>query len=283
MWRTSRSFCRGRLSWEDEPSKSSPSAPFSGVVEPSLLHEAIMKPTFLTAEWRDLVILNYPVEPSILASHVPRGTELDDWHGNTFISLVAFSFLNTRVKGIPVPFHRHFEEINLRFYVRFKGPEGWRRGVVFFREVVPKRAIASIARWLYNENYVACPTRSSRQQAATGGQTLEYGWLHKGEWLLIGCTHSGSPSLPKEGSEEEFITEHYWGYTSQRDGSTVEYRVEHPQWNVWPGSDHVASGDFAGFYGPEFAAALAGPPTSALVADGSAVTVRAGAPLVQTV
>jgi uncharacterized protein YqjF (DUF2071 family) len=246
-----------------------------------MLNGPNMKPGFLTAEWRDLVMLNYPVESSILAPHVPRGTELDEWDGNTFISLVAFSFLNTRVKRIPVPFHRDFEEINLRFYVRFKGPEGWRRGVVFVREVVPKRAIASIARWLYNENYVACPTRSNPRHAADGSQIREYGWCHKDKWLSIGATYSGSPSLPKEGSEEEFISEHYWGYTSQRDGSTVEYRVEHPQWNVWPASDHVASGDFAEFYGPEFAAALAGPPSSAFVADGSAVIVREGTQLEQ--
>lgn len=110
-----------------------------------------MKPVFLTAEWRNLVMLNYPIEPSILAPHVPQGTELDEWGGTTFVSLVAFSFLDTRVKRIPIPFHRDFEEINLRFYVRLKVPEGWRRGVVFVLEVVPKRAIASVARWLYNE------------------------------------------------------------------------------------------------------------------------------------
>ncbi len=242
-----------------------------------------MKPAFLTAEWRDLVMLNYPVEPSVLAPHVPRGTELDEWGGNTFISLVAFSFRNTRVKRIPVPFHRDFEEINLRFYVRYRGEEGWRRGVVFVREVVPRRAIASIAKWLYNENYVACPTRSESRQTRDGGNVLEYGWCHEGSWLSIGATYSKAPSLPKEGSEEEFITEHYWGYTSQRDGSTVEYRVEHPQWRVWPASDHVATGDFAGFYGPEFAESLARSPSSAFVADGSPVVVRDGAQLRQAV
>ena len=119
-----------------------------------------MNPVFLTAEWRDLVMLNYAVDPAILVPHVPNGTELDTWEGTTFTSLVAFSFLSTRVKSLPIPFHRDFEEINLRFYVRAKGPEGWRRGVVFVKEVVPRLAIASVARWLYNENYVACPTRS---------------------------------------------------------------------------------------------------------------------------
>jgi uncharacterized protein YqjF (DUF2071 family) len=240
-----------------------------------------MRPAFLTAEWRDLVMLNYPVESSILTPRVPRGTELDEWHGNTYISLVAFSFLKTRVKRIAIPFHRNFEEINLRFYVRYKAPEGWRRGVVFVREVVPRRAIASIARWLYNENYVACPTRSEPRQGANGARILEYRWRNEGKWLSIGAEYNGASSPPREGSEEEFITEHYWGYASKRDGGTIEYRVEHPQWKVWSASNHMARGDFGGFYGPEFAGALAGSPSSAFVADGSAVIVRDGAPLEQ--
>lgn len=238
-----------------------------------------MNPVFLTAEWRDLLMLNYEVEPTVLFPHVPSGTELDDWNGTVFTSLVAFSFLDTRVKRLPIPFHRNFEEVNLRFYVRAKRPDGWHRGVVFIREVVPRRAIAAIARWLYNENYVACPTRSTlTEDRTTNSRCLEYAWRHGGEWLSIGARCSGTPSLPEEGSEEEFITEHYWGYSCQRDGSTVEYQVEHPRWQVWPATDHVARGDFGRFYGAEFAVCLAQAPTSAFVANGSAVIVREGAP-----
>src|SRR6185295_273969 len=121
------------------------------------MFESFGKP-FLTAEWRHLVMLNYEIDPAILRRFVPRGTELDAWNGKTFVSLVGFLFLNTRVMGLPIPFHENFEEINLRFYVRRKADEGWRRGVVFIKEIVPRAAIAWVARWLYNENYVALPT-----------------------------------------------------------------------------------------------------------------------------
>ena len=233
--------------------------------------------TFLTAEWRHLVMLNFPIEPAVLEPYVPRGTELDTWKGTTYVSLVAFSFLDTRVKRLPIPFHRDFEEINLRFYVRSKAREGVRRGVVFVREVVPRLAIASIARWLYNENYVACPTRSTiTRQDPHGSGSAIYSWKHRGQWLTIGAEYSGAPALPSEDSEEQFITEHYWGYSSQSDGSTVEYRVEHPQWRVWPATKHIAEGDFSGFYGSEFAGALAQNPTSVFVADGSPIVVQKG-------
>ena len=233
-----------------------------------------MATTFLTAEWRDLVMLNYAVSPETLRPHVPAGTELDIWNGTAFASLVAFSFQDTRLLGIPVPFHRDFEEINLRFYVRARGPEGWRRGVVFVKEVVPRRAIAAVARWVYNENYVACPTRSRRKQGDV--RVVEYGWKSDGDWLTIGATVSGEPQLPGEGSEEAFISEHYWGYSAQSDGGTVEYRVEHPQWTVWRASAHAVEGDTERFYGRGFAEAFAGSPTSAFVCRGSEVGVHRG-------
>lgn len=234
-------------------------------------------PTFLTAEWRHLVMINYAIDGEVLEPYVPANTELDVWNGTTYVSLVAFRFLNTKVKGLAIPFHRNFEEINLRFYVRAPGPEGWRRGVVFVREVVPRAAIASIARWFYNEKYVACPTGSViNEQREDGPGGASYSWKHRGKWLGIGAEYEGRPLLPAVDSEEEFISEHYWGYSRQRDGSTVEYRVMHPQWRVWSATGHTAEGDFAGFYGPEFAAALAQPPTSVFVAEGSAVSVHKG-------
>ena len=239
-----------------------------------------MKARFLTAEWRHLVMLNFPIDPRALEPHTPRGTELDLWNGTTFVSLVGFRFLNTRVKGMPIPLHRNFDEINLRFYVRARGPEGWRRGVVFVREVVPLRAIALVARWLYNENYVACPTRSIvREPIGEAPGRVEYSWKHEDEWLTLGAGFRNAPTLPAEDSEEEFITEHYWGYSRQPSDNSVEYRVEHPHWRVWPASDTSMAGDFAGFYGREFGQALSSAPSSTFVAEGSPVVVRHGAPL----
>ncbi len=236
-----------------------------------------MSTVFLTAEWRSLAMLNFPIEPDALQKHTPKGTEIDDWEGTTYVSLVAFLFLDAKVKGLAIPFHRNFEEINLRFYVRSRGPEGWRRGVVFVREVVPKQAIAFLARMLYNENYVACPTRSSvTVPSSENAGKVEYGWRTNRQWLSIGAEFSGEPSLPEKNSLEEFITEHYWGYSNQRDGGTVEYQVEHPQWKVWEADETKLDGDVVGFYGPEFASALQSPPSSAFVADGSPVKVCKG-------
>jgi len=232
---------------------------------------------FLTARWDSLVLLNYRCPPDLLAPLVPVGTELDSWHGQALVSLVGFIFGDTRLRGLPIPFHRTFEEVNLRFYVRRQVPSGPpRRAVVFIRELVPRRAIATIARWAYNEPYLAVPMSHSRDLDPARGGRVDYTWRYEGAVFAMGATVAG-PSRPlRPGSEAEFITEHYWGYTRQRDGGTLEYQVEHPPWTVWDRADHHFTGPARILYGPAFGQVLAAGPSSAYVAVGSAVTVRVG-------
>jgi uncharacterized protein YqjF (DUF2071 family) len=232
---------------------------------------------FLTAAWRNLAMLNYEVDPAILAARVPAGCELDASAGRTLVSIVGFQFLETRVLGVAIPFHRNFDEVNLRFYVRRKVDGAWRRGVVFIKELVPRRAIAFVARAAYGENYVAVPMRHAIERAAGGDTTtLSYEWRRSGNWEGLSVSFSGLPSMPADETEETFITEHYWGYSLGRDRATVEYKVEHPRWSVWRATVARLSCEAASLYGPEFAKALASPPSSALVADGSVVIVRKG-------
>ena len=233
------------------------------------------RPVFLTGVWRDLAMLNYRVDPSLLASYVPRGTELDAWRGATYLSVVGFTFRGTRVLGMPVPWHRNFEEVNLRFYVRREVAGEVRRAVTFIREIVPRRAIALVARLAYNEPYVARPMRHAIVPGEGGAPSrVSYEWRQDSEWSGLAVECSGPSREIEAGSEEEFITEHYWGYTRQRDGGTVEYRVTHPRGRVWTAERATLGGDLVALYGSEIAAALNGPPSSAFVADGSAIAVH---------
>ena len=225
--------------------------------------------TFLTAEWRHLALLNYRVAPELLEPHVPKGTELDPFRGVYYASVVGFLFRNTRVLGVPVPFHRNFEEVNLRFYVRRTVNGEVRRAVVFIRELVPRRAIAALARFAYNEPYRALPMRHE-----ITAHSASYAWSAGGQWTTIGVTTQGEGAVPPVDSEEAFISEHYWGYTRQRDGGTVEYEVRHPRWRVWRAVMSNVTGALDQVYGRVWAAALAAPPASAFVADGSAVSVH---------
>ncbi len=226
---------------------------------------------FLDAEWRYLALLNFAIDPSILAPLVPEGTELDFFEGKTFVSVVGFLFLNTRVLGVAVPLHRDFEEVNLRFYVRRKSADTWRRGVVFVRELVPRVAIATVARVFYGEPYMAVPMRHSITDNDTG-VAVEYGWRRGNKWEEIKMTAAaGAPVGFAAGSHEEFILEHYWGYTAGK--RTSEYRVEHPRWRIWPATSASFKGDVATLYGQQFVETLAFPPVSQFIAEGSHVQV----------
>lgn len=220
-------------------------------------------------------MLNYEVDPNLLLRFVPCGTELDYWRGKSFVSLVGFRFLKTKVFGVSLPFHRNFEEVNLRFYVRRNDGNTFKRGVVFVREIVPRWLIATVARAFYNERYVALPmTHQVRPEEF--GQAVEYKWKTKSCCNRISLTARGGAALPADESEEQFITEHYWGYAAGRKGGCIEYQVQHPPWKVWTSTDARFEGDMEEFYGKELAAAVKRPPASAFLAEGSVVSVHHG-------
>lgn len=244
---------------------------------------------FLTARWEHLVILNFGVPDELLLPLVPAGTELDRWQGDALVSLVGFHFCDTRIRGIAVPWHRDFEEVNLRFYVRRdRGDDGASggvgretrpepsRGVVFIREIVPRRAVAWIARWTYNEPYLAAPMTHAIDCDADRGGTVRYGWRHRRQSFAIHAAMTGPAAPMTPGSETEFVAEHDWGYTRQRDGGTLEYRVDHPPWLAWSPTDTAFDGPAALLYGDALGQILTAPPRSAVVALGSAVAVHAG-------
>jgi uncharacterized protein YqjF (DUF2071 family) len=228
--------------------------------------------TFLTAEWKNLAMLNYVVEPGLLEPFVPAGTELDQHEGRTYVSLIGFEFNKTRMLGHAIPFHQSFEEVNLRLYVR----RGSRRGVVFIRELVPKIAVTVIARVAYGERYSCVPmSHQIDPDPETDGTKAEYTWGSGERHCAISIATHGAADLPAVGSLGEFITEHYWGY-AVRGGSTVEYQVEHPQWPIRDACTAKFSGDGARYYGTEFGNVLARPPDSAFFVEGSGVAVFQG-------
>lgn len=228
---------------------------------------------FLTAEWKQLLMLNYSVDPALLRPFVPTGTELDSFEGRTYVSLVGFQFNDTRVAGFAIPFHRSFEEVNLRFYVRRLE----KRGVVFIRELVPKLAIAATARFFYGEKYSCVPMahRIVVNPEKTGVEA-EYSWGSGARRCAMRIETAGENYVPADGSLSQFITEHYWGYAAQSDGGCTEYEVRHPRWTVSNARQAIFSGDAAHFYGPAFGKVLMRTPDSAFLAEGSAVTVFRG-------
>ncbi len=226
---------------------------------------------FLTADWRHLALVNYECDSDLLAPYVPEGTEIDLWEDRCYVSVVGLRFLKTKLLGVPIPFHRDFPEVNLRFYVRREVEGQIRRGVVFIKEIVPRHAVTWVARGIYNENYV---TLAMREEITA--DSFRYEWQFKGTWNRLWAKTHGDWSVPDLDSEASFVAEHYWGYAAQRDGSTLEYEVEHPRWRIAQADEVEYVCDVASFYGEEFVEVLSRKPVSAFMAEGSEVVVRRG-------
>jgi uncharacterized protein len=230
---------------------------------------------FLTAKWLDLVMANYRVEPALLSEFVPPGTELDFWNGECYVSLVAFKFFDTKVLGIPIPFHRNFLEVNLRFYVKRETANETKRGVVFVKEIVPRLAIAFIARTLYGEPYETWRMRHAQKE-----KELSYFWSNRKCENQVAVQIGENLGVPETGSHGEFIIEHYWGYTRRGANRTDEYKVEHPKWELFDVGAAEIKVDFGKTYGERFAFLNAAEPASILLTKGSEIAVYKGAKLV---
>ena len=230
----------------------------------------IQTKAFLTGEWRNLVMMNFVVSEEVLKPYLPIGVDLDAYDGKCYVSFVAFHFLDTKLIGIGFPFLRDFEEINLRFYVRYRANDEMKRGVVFINERVPKRIISWVAKLLYKERYSYSPIKSKIEQ--TTQRHLHFEWGKALEHELKVETATGTRSI-SPGSKEEFIFEHYWGYTSLSSFRTGEYKVEHPRWNIYPVNNFSYNIDFEKLYGNDFSFLNEMQPDSLFVAEGSEVSV----------
>ena len=217
-------------------------------------------------------MVNYAIDPKILQKYLPPNTELDFWEGKCYVSLIGFMFLNTKVKGFKFPFHVNFEEVNLRFYVK-RNVEGKsiRRGVVFIREIVPKHLLTFIANKLYKEHYVTMPMQHEWKEE-NDGLRISYEWK-KEKWYSCQVRASSNLKSILPGSEEEFITEHYWGYSKLSESKTLEYRVNHPRWEVYPIQSYAVDVDFGALYGEDFGFLNHQKPESVILAEGSQIQV----------
>jgi len=229
--------------------------------------------SFLKAEWRKLAIANYIIDKEKLIDYIPAGTELDLWNGKCYISLVGFMFKNTKLLGFKIPFHTDFEEINLRFYVkRFDNGE-WKRGVVFIKEIVPRKALTFVANTIYNENYETMPMKHTWSEKIDK-RLVEYKWKKSGVEYSFKIQASIKDYEIQQNSEIEFITEHYWGYAKVNKEKSNEYEVTHPKWKVYKVKDYEINVDFGAVYNKNFEFLNSLKPDSVMLAEGSEITVE---------
>ncbi len=228
---------------------------------------------FLNARWENLIMANYAVDPFVLLPFLPKGVELDTFNGKAFVSLVGFMFKDTRLFKMPIPLLGTFEEINLRFYVVRKEGNGWKRGVVFINETIPFKPVAWVANWLYKEHYISIPTKHT-WNINDENKEIIYEWKVGADWNHIKVNASNNKLPMEEGSVEQYIFEHYYGYTKVDNNTTQEYRVNHPRWETNKINAYEINCDFGKMYGKEFEFLNNEQPDNVIMAEGSEVSVK---------
>ena len=215
---------------------------------------------------------NYAVPIESLKPFIPQGVELDLYHDKAYVSLVGFMFKDTKLFQVPIPWLGTFEEINLRFYVVRKVETKRKRGVVFINETIPYKVVAWVANKLYNEHYTAIAT-THKWNIGKEKKSIEYQWNVKGHWNSLFAEALTKTELMANGSFEEFIFEHYFGYTKIDDQSTEEYQIRHPRWKLNKVTTYKIKCDFANMYGSEFDFLNSIEPDAVFLAEGSGVEV----------
>lgn len=229
--------------------------------------------SFLKAEWRKLAIANYAIDPAVLQKYIPHKTELDLWNNTCYVSLIGFMFKNTKVLGLKVPFHIDFEEVNLRFYVKYFENNTWKRGVVFIKELVPKSALSFVANTFYDEHYQTVPM-NHKWELVDENIKVTYRWKYNNNEQIISVLAENKLQELLANSETEFIIEHYWGYTKVNENKTFEYEVTHPKWQTYHVKEYEINVDFALVYGADFKFLNSLKPSSVMLAEGSLITVE---------
>lgn len=228
--------------------------------------------TFLSARWENLIMANYEVSPEVLMPYLPKGVELDYYNNKSYVSLVGFMFKSTSLFNIPIPFLGTFEEVNLRFYVKRVEGNEIKRGVVFINETVPYKLVAWLANKLYKEHYIAIPTKNEIN-IKPPLKKVKYDWKINNKWNHININASTEKHEMLPDSLQEFIFEHYYGYTKLNEQQSQEYKVNHPRWLVNNISDYSINCDFNAMYGKDFSFLNAKEPDSVIIAEGSEITV----------
>ena len=230
---------------------------------------------FLSARWEYLAMFNYEVDAAILKPHLPPYTEIDFYNGKAIVSVVGFLFNNTKVLGIKWPGFINFEEVNLRYYIKYFDGINWRRGVGFISEIVPQSLVAHSANLFYNEHYSTAKMNHSVNEVNEQIE-VKYNWKKNGQqWnsMWIKATNVLQDIAPD--SEEEFIFEHYYGYNGLNNNTAIEYSLEHPRWQVFPVKEFKMNCDVEKLYGAAFVSFIKNvEPISVFLAKGSDVKVK---------
>jgi len=228
------------------------------------------------AEWREIVVVNFEIDPKILEPYTPPKTEIDFFNDVTFVSLIARNVKRVKPGNYPIYFSRPFEQIQLRFYVKRQVGDTVRNGVAIIKDYLPRRRISLTMNKLFKHSFVQVPMQreSSNFDSANTNDlpSVEYRWLVGEHWNHIRVKARSQMRPQRAQTKESFVLDHHWGYTLVG-GKTFEYYVEYPAWAMWDAQSGAFDCDTEQVFGRKFVKTLRQRPASVFLARGSEITI----------
>ena len=232
--------------------------------------------TLYAAEWREIVVINFEIDPKLLRNFIPPKTELDFFNETSFVTLMARACKNVKPYGWPIVFAKSIDQILLRFYVKRKVGDTWRRGVCLIRDYLPKRKASFFLNWMFKHSFTQVPIKRTSSNFESGLPTqlptVEYQWTTGDYVNHIKVNARSQMRQQEQETKESFVLDHHYGYTV-KEGKTYEYYVEYSPWAMWDAQSGSFDCDTENVFGRPFVRALKQRPASVFLARGSDVII----------
>jgi len=189
-------------------------------------------------QWRHLLFMHWPVEPSMLRPLIPDSLEIDTFDGRAWVGLVPFTMrdvLPTIIPKLPgvsdLPAISAFHECNVRTYVTPKSSRSGEPpmpGVWFFSLDAASRAAVWGARTFFHLPYF-----HARMSLRRDGDRIEYATRRPDQpSAALQCVWTAGDRLPpsQPGEIAHFLTERYCLYVTDRRGQLRCSRIWHEPW-----------------------------------------------------
>lgn len=170
-------------------------------------------------EWNKAIFLHWKVDYDQLRPLVPSAFNLDNFNGDYYISIVAFTMEKIRPKSLPsVSFLSNFHEVNVRTYVENEGKKG-----VYFLNIEAEKLLACIiAKQLSGLPYQKANILRDKNKFYSQLDTKNF---------KLSIDFKIEENLTEKSALDLWLTERYCLYINTKNRN-YRYDIHHKEWEI---------------------------------------------------
>ncbi len=185
--------------------------------------------------WRHLLFESWPVDPAVVNASLPDELDPDEFDGSAWLSVVPYTNVAIRPRGVPEAFGIRLPELNLRTYVTYDDVPS----VYFFSldakgvsSVLGARAFQHLPYYYARISLEASDeaVRFSSRRRHPGARPARYEGTYRSDGESMGAADDPLAA---------FLLERYRFYTQAQDGSLRYADIDHEPWTLYPAAADV--------------------------------------------